>query len=147
MKNSILFSVFALTLFFATHTQGQNVLTDKKMVAVSGYDVVSYFDNQPTKGKPEFTASHENAIYQFASAQNRDKFVANPSKYTPQYGGWCAYGWSKGYPAKIDPQAWTIVDQKLYLNYDTSVKMDWDKDQQGYIKKADANWASRKKKN
>ena len=122
------------------------MLTDKNKIAVSGYDVVSYFSGTPQKGKSELIAEHQGTIYRFATAENLDMFKTNPIKYTPQYGGWCAYGWSQGYPAKIDPKAWTIVDGKLYLNYNPQVKVDWDKDQTGYIKKADVNFAKRKGK-
>ena len=146
MKKSVVFSVLLSLIFSAFSTRAQNVLTDKNKVAVSGYDVVSYFSGTPRKGINDITAEHEGAIYQFATAENRDMFKTNPAKYTPQYGGWCAWGWSQGYPAKIDPKAWTIVEGKLYLNYNPQVKVDWDKDQMGYIKKADANFANRKGK-
>ena len=143
IKNSLIASLF-LFLISACNVTAQNVLTTKHKVAVSGYDVVSYFDSKPTKGKTDLTATHEGAIYQFTTVENRDKFVANPTKYTPQYGGWCAYGWSQGYPAKIDPESWTIVAGKLYLNYNKDIKVTWDKDQKGFIEKANTNWAKRK---
>lgn len=143
-KNSLMAFSF-LCFFTACNVHAQNVLVTKNKVAVSGYDVVSYFDSKPTKGKTDLTATHEGATYQFSTTENRDKFVANPTKYTPQYGGWCAYGWSQGYPAKIDPESWTIVDGKLYLNYNKDVKVTWDKDQKGFIEKANVNWAKKVK--
>jgi YHS domain-containing protein len=146
MKNSFIFSMLLMFVFSACSTTAQTVLTDKNKVAVSGYDVVSYFSSAPQKGKNDLTAEHEGAVYRFATAENRDMFKTSPAKYTPQYGGWCAYGWSQSYPAKIDPKEWTIVDGKLYLNYNHQVKVDWDKDQTGYIKKADVNFANRKAK-
>jgi YHS domain-containing protein len=141
MKSKIVLNVFMVVILALTQTTAQTVLTDKHKVAVSGYDVVSYFTNQPTKGKTEFTATHEGATYRFATAENRDKFKENPSKYTPQYGGWCAFGWAQGYPAKIDPLAWRIVDGKLYLNYNAAVQKDWEKKQTEFIKRADENFA------
>ena len=80
-------------------------------------------------------------MWHFASEANREVFSKNPEKYAPQYGGWCAYGWSQGYPAKIDPQAWSIVADKLYLNYNLDVKKDWDKKQAQYINQANKNYA------
>lgn len=146
MKKNFVFSILLILAFSACSTTAQIVLTDKNKVAVTGYDVVSYFNSAPQKGKSDLTAEHEGAVYQFATAENRDIFKKSPAKYTPQYGGWCAYGWSQGYPAKIDPKAWTIVEGKLYLNYNQQVKADWDKDQTGYIKKADVNFVNRKGK-
>jgi YHS domain-containing protein len=141
-----LMATFFLLFFAACTVNAQNVLTSKSKIAVSGYDVVSYFDNSPTKGKTDITANYDGAVYQFSTTVNRDKFVLNPTKYTPQYGGWCAYGWSQGYPAKIDPESWTIVEGKLYLNYNKEVKTMWDKDQKGFIDKANINWAKKIKK-
>jgi hypothetical protein len=76
----------------------------------------------------------------FASAENRDRFQADPERYAPQYGGYCAYAVSKGHTASIDPKAWTIVDGKLYLNYSKGVKKKWEQDVPGNIVKADKNW-------
>ena len=76
----------------------------------------------------------------FASAASRDAFRAAPAKYAPQYGGYCAYGMASGYKAPIEPDAWTIVEGKLYLNYNLSVRSRWSADIPGYIGKADANW-------
>jgi YHS domain-containing protein len=109
--------------------------------AIRGYDPVAYFtDGKPLKGQKDITYDWGGGTWHFASTAHRDSFQLAPEKYTPEYGGYCAYGWSRGYPAEIDPKAWTIVDDKLYLNYDAGVKADWDKKQPEYIKKADANW-------
>jgi len=110
-------------------------------VAVGGYDPVSYFtDGKPVIGNPAITLEHGGATWRFASEASRDVFKADPSKYAPQYGGYCAYAVSQGYTAKGDPTAWTVVGGKLYLNYNQSVKRDWDKSQSRYITAADANW-------
>jgi YHS domain-containing protein len=113
--------------------------------AIKGYDPVAYFANsKPVKGKENIAYQWKNATWHFDSEANKQLFVANPEKYAPQYGGYCAYGWSKGYAVKIEPDAWSIVNEKLYLNYDKNVQTNWEKDRQGYIKKADANFAKKK---
>jgi YHS domain-containing protein len=112
-----------------------------KGVAINGYDPVAYFTaHKPVAGKADITHSWKGATWRFASAQNRDAFRAAPEKYAPQYGGYCAYAVAKGYTAKTDPQAWRVVDDKLYLNYSKSVQGTWEKDIPGYIKSADKNW-------
>ena len=114
---------------------------DASGLALQGYDPVAYFtDKQPVRGKAEFTAQHEGATYRFASAANRDAFAAAPAKYAPQYGGYCAFGLASGYKAPIEPDAWTVVDGKLYLNYNRSIRSRWSTDIPGFIRKADANW-------
>lgn len=110
-------------------------------LAIDGYDPVAYFTEQkPVKGSPEFRVEFEGSTFQFGSAVHRDAFVADPSKYVPQYGGYCAYGMARGYKAKIDPAAFTVVSHKLYLNYSEAVRSRWLADVPGYIQKADANW-------
>ena len=114
---------------------------DSSGLALQGYDPVAYFtDKQPVRGKAELTTQHEGATYRFASAANRDAFAAAPAKYAPQYGGYCAFGLASGYKAPIEPDAWTVVDGKLYLNYNRSVRSRWSTDIPGFIRKADANW-------
>jgi YHS domain-containing protein len=92
------------------------------------------------KGSPELTHQWKGATWRFASAENRERFAAAPEKYAPQYGGYCAYGVASGYAVKIEPDAWSVVDGKLYLNYDRSVQKSWQSDVPGYIRKADVNW-------
>lgn len=112
-----------------------------KGVAVGGYDPVAFFtDGKPAKGNKDLTTNYDGATWRFASAANRDAFQADPVKYAPQYGGYCAYAVSKGSTAKGDPQAWTVHDGKLYLNYNKSVRATWAKDIPGNVKKGDANW-------
>ena len=127
---------FTLTV----HAAGESSV-DSSGLALKGYDPVAYFtENKPAKGKAEFTARHEGATYRFASAANRDAFAAAPAKYSPQYGGYCAFGVASGYKAPIEPDAWTVVDGKLYLNYNQSVRRQWSGDIPGYLRKAAANW-------
>ncbi len=112
-----------------------------KGVAVGGYDPVAYFtDKKPVKGNPAITHDHEGAKYYFASEANRDTFKAEPAKYAPQYGGYCAWAVSQGYTAHGDPTAWTVSNGKLFLNYNQSVKQGWEKDIPGNVAKGDANW-------
>jgi hypothetical protein len=110
-------------------------------VALKGYDVVAYFtEGKPIMGTKEFRHEWQGVKWQFSSAANRDLFAANPSKYAPQYGGYCAFGVSEGHKAKVDPSVWKIVDGKLYLNYDAGVGNEWRKDIPGRIAKANKNW-------
>ena len=109
--------------------------------AVSGYDPVAYFtQGRPVKGERRFTVTYNGAEYRFASAANRDAFKANPAKYAPQYGGYCAWAVSRGYTASADPNVWKIVEGKLYLNYNEEVGRKWSKDIPGHIRSANANW-------
>ena len=109
--------------------------------AIRGYDPVAYFTaGKPTVGDPAISYTYDGGTWYFASQTNRDAFKADPTRYAPQYGGYCAFGASRGYKAPTEADAWTITDGKLYLNYNTKVRTEWNKDQPGYIKKADANW-------
>lgn len=110
-------------------------------VAIRGTDPVAYFtEGRPVEGSSDFTADWNGAEWRFVSAENRDKFVATPEAYAPQYGGFCAWAVSQGYTASTDPDAWRIVDGKLYLNYSLGVQKQWEGDIPGNISKADANW-------
>jgi YHS domain-containing protein len=112
-------------------------------VAIEGTDPVAYFnEGRPVEGSSEHEHEHEwmGAVWRFASAENRDAFAAAPERYAPQYGGWCAWAVAHGYTARIDPEAWKIVDGRLYLNYSKDVQAQWSADIPGYIAKGDANW-------
>ena len=138
----ILASMVLSLAVLAAHAAGESNV-DPSGLALKGYDPVAYFtENKPVKGRTEFTAQHEGATYRFSSAANRDAFTAAPAKYSPQYGGYCAFGMAAGYKAPIEPDAWTVVDGKLYLNYSQSVRRQWSRDIPGYLRKADANWPS-----
>lgn len=109
--------------------------------AIEGYDPVAYFtDGKPVKGKAELSHDWMGVTWRFASAEHRDAFAAEPEKYAPQYGGFCAWAVSQGYTAQIDPAAWRIEGGKLYLNYSPSVQARWAQDIPGNIGKADRNW-------
>lgn len=116
-------------------------------LAIRGTDPVAYFkENRPVKGSEAFTATYKGSVFRFASAANRDAFAAAPERYAPQYGGFCAYAAAQGYKASIDPDAFTIVEGKLYLNYNKATEALWRKDIPGYIRKGDANWPAVSKK-
>ncbi len=110
-------------------------------VAVRGTDVVAYFtEGRAVPGRPAFAFMWRGATWRFASAENRDRFATDPERYAPAYGGFCAYAVSEGYTASIDPEAWRIVDGRLFLNHDRSAKRRWEKDIPERIAHADANW-------
>ncbi|WP_372616799.1 YHS domain-containing (seleno)protein [Falsiroseomonas sp.] len=110
-------------------------------LAVRGTDVVAYFsEGRPVPGRAEFTHDWGGATWRFASAANRDRFAADPARYAPAYGGFCAYAVSEGYTAPIDPAAWRIVEGRLFLNYDRRTQRIWEGDIPGRIARADANW-------
>lgn len=118
-----------------------------KGVAVGGYDPVAYFTaGKPIRGDKAITLEHNGAVWRFASEQNRDAFKADPSKYAPQYGGYCAWAVSQGYTAKGDPNAWKVVDGRLYLNYNEKVQATWNRNVAGNVSKADQNWPTVLKK-
>jgi hypothetical protein len=136
-----LFLCVATTILVFAQAKVDPIDRDKNGVAIRGYDPVAYFtDSKPTKGDPKFTQSWGGATWQFASAAHRDLFARSPEKYAPQYGGYCAYAVSEGHTAEIDPNAWKVVNGKLYLNYSLDVREKWLKEQTARIVKADQNW-------
>ena len=114
---------------------------DPSGVAIRGYDTVAYFtEGAPVEGSEEFTAEWQGATWRFASAEHLDLFEADPERYAPQYGGYCAYGVAQDGLVKIEPENWTILDDKLYLNYDDDVQALWEEDVPGFIEQADAKF-------
>ena len=109
--------------------------------AVGGYDAVAYFKiGAPVEGKKAFEHKYKNATWRFSTADNLAAFKADPDRYAPQYGGYCAWAVSQGYTAKGDPKAWRIVNGRLYLNYNADIQKKWEQDIPGFIGKGDANW-------
>lgn len=110
-------------------------------VALDGYDVVAYFDaGKPTEGDPAIVHTWHGARWQFVSPAHRDAFAADPQRYAPQYGGWCAYAMAHGFIARGDPLQWAIVGERLFVNNNWFAMSLWDKDRPGHIVAADANW-------
>jgi YHS domain-containing protein len=142
MKNLIilLFSFFFVACGTAQENKDAAVFSTKEG-AIGGYDPVAYFtQSKPMKGMPTISLDWKGATWHFASEENRQLFSQNPEKYVPAYGGWCAYGWSRGYPAKTKPEAWSIVDGTLYLNYDLKVRQLWNEKQAVLIEAANKNF-------
>lgn len=111
--------------------------------AVAGYDVVSYFTEEaPQPGDPANAVMWKGAIWQFASRHNRERFEANPRAYAPQYGGYCAFGMSRGRAVGSDPTLFQIREGKLYLIHNKAAWGRWIADVAGYIAEADSNWPS-----
>ncbi len=112
-------------------------------IAIRGYDTVAYFtQGKPVEGKPEHSIDWRGATWLFSTQEHAELFDAEPEKYAPQYGGYCAYGVAQGYLVKIEPDQWSIVDNKLYLNYDRGVQKKWVKDIPGFITKANDQFSA-----
>jgi hypothetical protein len=110
-------------------------------VAVDGHDVVAYFvAGRPTIGSSAITHVWRGVTWRFSSAANRDAFAADPQRYAPAYGGYCAWAAAQGYKASADPGSWRIVGGRLFLNYNAAVHRRWLRDVDGLTRAADANW-------
>jgi YHS domain-containing protein len=139
-----LFSVLALMLVVPAVHAGPQALntTTFGSLALHGYDAVAYFtEHKPVEGNKDFTTEWQGAKWRFASQEHLDLFKASPDKYAPQYGGYCAYAVSKGHTADVDPEAWDVVNDKLYLNYSKKVQATWRQERDADIALADVNWA------
>ena len=111
-------------------------------VAIHGYDPVAYFtQNKPVEGSAKYTATHDGAIYRFSSSKNRDLFKADTARYAPQFGGYCAMGVVLNKKLDIDPGAFYIADNKLYLNLNKDVQKKWLSDVSGHVKSATRIWS------
>ncbi len=120
---------------------GVETSTDDNDVILAGHDAVAYFtEGKPTRGKRRYTAQYDGAVYRFASADNRDLFRANPEKYAPAYGGYCALGTSFGKKFDVDGKAFEVVEGRLYVNKNLEVYESWKKDIPNNIVKAEGNW-------
>lgn len=118
-----------------------NTLDSPSGAAIKGYDPVAYFTTgKPTRGNPAHAVSYNGATWLFASAENKALFEGAPHTYAPAYGGYCAYGVAQGYLVKIEPDAWSIRDGRLYLNYDASVRKQWEKSSGVFIGTAEKKW-------
>ncbi len=140
MQNLKLLSFLTLILFALPALAIDPIYTSRNK-AVKGYDTVAYFtEGMPVKGSKEFSYEYKGAQWYFSNADNLATFKADPEKYAPQFGGYCAYAVANNTTASIRPELWTIVDGKLYLNYSKGVQKRWNKDRAGYIAEAHANW-------
>ncbi|MEM5518782.1 YHS domain-containing (seleno)protein [Henriciella sp. AS95] len=135
-------SVSAATFAAPAHADKSPIYTGPfSDTAVQGHDVVAYFtEGKPVKGSNDFTTKYQGATFKFSSAENLAAFKADPARYAPQYGGYCAWAVAEGKTAKGDADHWKIVDGKLYLNYNKKIQERWELDQAKFIVNADTNW-------
>jgi YHS domain-containing protein len=123
------------------HADNPPVVADEAGRAIDGYDTVAYFtDGQPQPGDAAYSHEWNGAVWLFTSAAHRDAFKADPERYAPQFGGYCAYAVSKGHAVKAKPEVWSIVDDKLYLNLGPGAQARWQEDVSGNITRAANNW-------
>lgn len=133
-----------LLVLFSFTAEAQNVsYCNRDGKAIKGYDPVAYFlDAKAIQGDESFSYEWSGSRWLFTTQAHLDSFKLAPLKYAPQYGGYCAYGVSENHKSPTDPQAWTIIDNKLYLNYSPKVKNLWLKDTTGRIQQANSYWPS-----
>ena len=140
MKLFILSFALFLASCSSTSKKGPQIFS-LNGAAIGGYDPVAFFtESKPVKGDAAYKLEWNDANWQFATQQNLDSFKASPEKYAPQYGGYCAYGAADGHKAPTEIETWTVLDNKLYFNYNGEVKSIWNKDRLKYIEQANANW-------
>lgn len=141
MKRIAIFSFFIAFTFSIEAQDYPEQVYSVKGVAIKGYDAVAYYtEGVATKGTTQYTYNWKGAEWLFSSQKNLDLFKSDTDKYSPQYGGYCAWGMKNGYKAKIEPDAWTVYKGKLYLNYNKGIASKWVKNKDGYIITADENW-------
>lgn len=132
--------IFLLAACSSSPKKGAEIF-QKDGAAIGGYDPVAFFtENKPVQGSPAIHLNWKEAEWRFSSQANLDSFQRSPEKYAPQYGGYCAFGTAEGHKAPTEADTWTVIDGKLYFNYNQEVKQLWDKDRKGFIVKADENW-------
>lgn len=146
MNNLIVATCMFLLAACTANAQKSEIFTPEGK-AINGYDPVAFFrEHKAVKGRNELSYMWKDAQWLFSSKANLDSFKTDPEHYAPQYGGYCAYGTAEGHKAPTQTDTWTIVDNKLYFNYNSKVKESWMKDQQALIKKADTQWVNIKDK-
>jgi enamine deaminase RidA (YjgF/YER057c/UK114 family) len=120
--------------------------SEEPKLSISGYDPVAYFtDGKPVQGKSEFEYLWHKLRWRFADGAHREMFIKDPNRYAPQYDGYCAMGAAAGESAHkdtVDPEAWAIVDGKLYLTHVRQTMEAWRQNPAGYIKRGDDNWTA-----
>lgn len=141
LQRVLISALFCLSLLPAVARAQTPIVFSQSGAAISGYDPVAYFTiGAAVQGKEEFALVWKRAEWHFVSPENRDLFEANPRAYAPQYGGYCAYGVSRGGLSATDPKAWLIRDGRLFLVHNDSVRKVFAADTVGYVTGADANW-------
>ena len=146
MKKVLFALAFVMPAFLSVKAQKAEVFAPNGK-AINGYDAVAFFkESKPVLGSDSISYMYKDVKWCFSTQANRDAFKANPEHFAPQYGGYCAFGTAEGHKAPTKPETWTIVNDKLYFNYNLKVKESWTKDQQAFIGKADKNWPELKDK-
>jgi YHS domain-containing protein len=142
MKRTLIFTAFIFCTFLQVNAQ----IFATAGKAINGYDPVAFFkSSKAVKGADSLSYQWKGVIWLFSDKENMNAFKESPEKYIPQYGGYCAYGTADGHQSPSQIDTWTIVDDKLYFNYNSKVKEMWAKDQKALIMKADSNWLKLKK--
>lgn len=145
MKHLFYTSVLVLFTMMA-HAQKSEIFAPAGK-AIKGYDPVAFFTaSKAVMGQDSLSYKWQDATWLFSTRKNMEDFKSNPEKYVPQYGGYCAYGTSQGHKAPTETDTWTVVDDKLYFNYNKKVQEIWLKDQKALIIKADHEWPGIKDK-
>jgi YHS domain-containing protein len=142
VMKKIFLALFVAMLVLPLAAQTKTLINlDKAGSAIQGYDPVAFFtDGKPVSGKPEFAVRRNGALYYFVSKEHRDLFKADPTKYEPAFGGYCAYGVSRNKLVEIEVDAFQIVDGRLLLQYSKGIRDDFNKDTKDNLSKADGNW-------
>lgn len=141
------FSNTLTALFFAAIMGTANAGEDEIFTSffsnagAGGYDVVAYFtESKPVEGDDGISTEYKGADWYFSSKENLDLFLADPEKYLPQYGGYCAWAVANNSTASGDPLQWAVVNGKLYLNYNADIQAQWNADKENLIALGDMNW-------
>ena len=144
MKRTLIIAALIAFGIQAKAQKSEIYVSDGK--AINGYDAVAFFtQSKPVKGSNNFSFDWQGAKWLFANAEDLAAFKADPEKYAPQYGGYCAYGTSQGHKAPTKVETWTVLNNKLYFNYNKQVKELWSKNRDSLIVIADKMWPEVKK--
>jgi YHS domain-containing protein len=144
MKKLFNIAIVTLLTIFSAQAQKSEIFAPGGK-AIKGYDAVSFFkESKAIKGADSLSYKWKEADWLFSSKENLERFKASPEKFAPQYGGYCAYGAAEGHKAPTQTDTWTVINDKLYFNYNSKVKGMWSKDQTPLIEKADKNWQNLK---
>ncbi len=142
IKQTLKIVAAAGTLLFSSLSFASAINIGENDLAIQGYDPVAYFTkHKAVEGSAKYTATHDGAIYRFSSKKNRDLFNANTDKYAPQFGGYCAMGVALNKKFDVDPLAFHIDDNKLYLNLNKDVQKKWLTDVDGHVVSATRIWS------
>lgn len=134
-------SILILVIYIITSQEKKSLIYSSSSGALDRYDPVAYFSfNKAIKGKNMYTCMWEGATWYFINYEHQRLFLESPEKYTPEFGGYCAYAMAKGKKCKVDPESWEIVDGKLYLNHSPNIHRKWLRNRPEFIRKANENW-------